>query len=343
MRRTARVLSVAALGAAVLAGAVPDASAEPAAEIGPAAVPPGGSVTVSVTCDPLGGPAPETVDATSRAFADGTVTLTLVPGGDELTGPAYKGTARIAPATALTVPVDADGAGDPPADAPDGDASPPADASDGAASPPADASDGAASPPAGSAWKVDGVCPAPPGGRGAPWSAGFDITEGGSDAGAPTCPEGKACAPPSAPCEGKACTPPSAPCEDDHPEACGARETCAQSPQDAKDPEAPDSLNSDEPCAGREPCPDGQGEEGDAERGRPCGTPRPAPCPDHTRGADPRDDACAGAAVQHGVRAGAGGAFTDSVPALAAGALLIAGAFGAAVHRLRRRDAAGRL
>ncbi|MFJ8941886.1 hypothetical protein ACIRG4_01090 [Streptomyces sp. NPDC102395] len=318
MRRTARVLSVAALGAAVLAGAVPDASAEPAAEIGPAAVPPGGSVTVSVTCDPLGGPAPETVDATSRAFADGTVTLTLVPGGDELTGPAYKGTARIAPATALTVPVAADGAGDPPADAPDG----------------------TASPPAGSAWKVDGVCPAPPGGRGAPWSAGFDITEGGSDAGVPTCPEGKACTPPSAPCEGKACTPPSAPCEEDHPDACGARETCAESPQDAKDPEAPDT---DEPCADRESCADGQGEEGDAERGRPCGTPRPAPCPDHTRGAGPRDDACAGAAVQHGVRAGAGGAFTDSVPALAAGALLIAGAFGAAVHRLRRRDAAERL
>ncbi|MEU0057879.1 hypothetical protein [Streptomyces sp. NPDC006334] len=320
MRRTARVLSVAALGAAVLAGAVPDASAEPAAEIGPAAVPPGGSVTVSVTCDPLGGPAPETVDATSRAFADGTVTLTLVPGGDELTGPAYKGTARIAPATALTVPVDADGAGDPPADEPDG-----------AASPPADAPDGAASPPAGSPWKVDGVCPAPPGGHGAPWSAGFDITEGESGAGAPTCPEGKAC------------TPPPAPCEQDRPDACGARETCAEGPQDAKDPEAPDSLYSDGPCAGHEPCPDGQGEEGDAEHGRPCGTPRPAPCPDHTRGAGPRDDACAGATVQHGVRAGAGGAFTDSVPALAAGALLIAGAFGAAVHRLRRRDAAGRL
>jgi hypothetical protein len=41
--------------------------------------------------------------------------------------------------------------------------------------------------------------------------------------------------------------------------------------------------------------------------------------------------------VQHGVRAGEGGAFTDSVPALVAGGLLIAGAFGGAVYRLRRK------
>ncbi|MFJ9737547.1 hypothetical protein [Streptomyces sp. NPDC101166] len=318
MRRTARVLSVAALGAAVLTGAVPDASAEPAAEIGPAAVPPGGSVTVSVTCDPLGGPAPETVDATSRAFADGTVTLTLVPGGDELTGPAYRGTARIAPATALTVPVDADEAGEPPADAPDGTARQTAP----------DAVDAAG---AGSAWKVDGVCPAPPGGRGTPWSAGFAITEGGSGAGVP-CPEGKAC------------TTPAAPCEDDHLDACGTPGTCAESPQDAEDPKAPGtSPGATEACAGHEACSAGRGEEADAEHGRLCGTTEPAPCPGHTRGAGLHDDACAGAAVQHGVRAGAGGAFTDSVPALVAGALLIAGAFGAAVHRLRRRDAAGRL
>jgi hypothetical protein len=38
------------------------------------------------------------------------------------------------------------------------------------------------------------------------------------------------------------------------------------------------------------------------------------------------------------VRAGDGGAFTDSVPALVAGGVLMAGAFGAAVHRLRTRE-----
>ena len=40
--------------------------------------------------------------------------------------------------------------------------------------------------------------------------------------------------------------------------------------------------------------------------------------------------------AHHGVHPGGGGAFTDSVPALAAGGLLIAGAFGAAAHRLYR-------
>ncbi|MFJ9894732.1 hypothetical protein ACIQPR_15565 [Streptomyces sp. NPDC091280] len=53
---------------------------------------------------------------------------------------------------------------------------------------------------------------------------------------------------------------------------------------------------------------------------------------------DPRGESCAGAAViERGVRAGEGGTFTDSVPALVAGGVLIAGAFGGAVYRLRRR------
>jgi hypothetical protein len=54
------------------------------------------------------------------------------------------------------------------------------------------------------------------------------------------------------------------------------------------------------------------------------------------------DSPCGDAPVQHGVRAGQGGTFTDSVPALAAGGLLIAGALGAAAHRLRRRGGTGR-
>ena len=40
--------------------------------------------------------------------------------------------------------------------------------------------------------------------------------------------------------------------------------------------------------------------------------------------------------IDKGTHAGEGGAFTDSVPALIAGGLLIAGAVGAALHRLRR-------
>ncbi|GAA0908615.1 hypothetical protein [Streptomyces thermoalcalitolerans] len=50
--------------------------------------------------------------------------------------------------------------------------------------------------------------------------------------------------------------------------------------------------------------------------------------------ADPSDRRCVDHAVRHGVRAGAGGAFTTSLPALVAGGLLIAAAFGAAVHRV---------
>jgi hypothetical protein len=40
------------------------------------------------------------------------------------------------------------------------------------------------------------------------------------------------------------------------------------------------------------------------------------------------------------VRAGEGGSFSDSVPALVTGGLLIAGASGAAVYRLRRKKPA---
>lgn len=46
---------------------------------------------------------------------------------------------------------------------------------------------------------------------------------------------------------------------------------------------------------------------------------------------------CDDAAVDHGVRAGDGGTFTDSVPALVAGGVLIAGAAGGAAYRLRRK------
>ncbi|MEV0169931.1 hypothetical protein AB0I00_02215 [Streptomyces sp. NPDC050803] len=195
MRRTVRALSVAALAGAALGVAAPSASADPAAEVSPATVQPGGSVTVSVTCDPVGGPAPTTMDATSQAFEEGTVALQKVPGNDEqAAGPAYRGTARIAPAADLESGVGPD-----------------------------------------SAWTVDGTCP---GGQGKPWSATFTVTRAAATA-------------------------------------------------------------------------------------RPCTEPHP--------------DSCSGAVVQRGVRAGQGGAFTDSVPALVAGGVLIAGALGGAVYRLRRK------
>ena len=190
MRRTALALSVVAL----VGAAGPALAADPGAEVSPSSVRAGGSVTVSVTCEAIGGTVAETIDATSQGFDDGTVQLQRVPGNDDRpAGAAYRGTARIS------------------ADGVERD----------------------------SAWTVDGTCPAPPGGQGRPWSATFSIEREG----------------------------------------------------------------------GRPPC------------------------------QEPRGDACGDvpAAVQRGVRAGEGGTFTDSVPALVAGGVLIAGAFGGAVYRLRRR------
>lgn len=213
MRRTARALSAVALAGAVLGSTAPAAFADPAAEVDPSTVSPGGSITVSVSCDPTGGTPPDTLDATSQAFETGTVRLQLVPGNDdEMTGPAYSGTARIAAAGNFAAGPDAVGRD--------------------------------------SAWTVDGTCPAAPGGQGKPWSATFDVSRGNG--------------------------------------------------------------------GGRRPCTEPHAE------------PR----------TEPRADSCAGAAVQRGVRAGEGGTFTDSVPALVTGGLLIVGAMGAAVYRLRRRTPA---
>ncbi|MBT2414621.1 hypothetical protein J7I94_29420 [Streptomyces sp. ISL-12] len=85
----------------------------------------------------------------------------------------------------------------------------------------------------------------------------------------------------------------------------------------------------------------------EAGGGKPCheperpGTPCPTrpPCPEPV----PHGGSCGDTPVPNGVHAGQGGAFTDSVPALVAGGVLIAGACGAAVHRLspRRRRTTG--
>jgi hypothetical protein len=217
MRRTVHALSAAVLAGSALLGFAPFVSAEPAAEVSPATVEPGGTLTVSVSCDPTGGPPPDTIDATSQAFDEGTVPLRRVTGNDDkVSGPAYRGTARIASADNFE--------GDPDALGED------------------------------SAWTVDGTCPAAPGGEGKEWSATFTVAHGGG---------------------------------------------------------------------------------GHKPSHRPSHRPTHKPCPEPSH---PHHTECGGAVVQRGVRAGDGGAFTDSVPALVAGGLLIAGAFGAAVHRLRNRE-----
>ncbi|MDT9695428.1 hypothetical protein [Streptomyces sp. P17] len=231
MRRRVRVLSALALGGVLLGFAASSAFAEPAAEVSPNSTRPGGSITVSVTCDPTGGPAPATLDATSQAFEEGTVALAKVAGdlgqGDGAAGPAYRGTARIASAEELEGGVEPVG--------PD------------------------------TAWTVDGTCPAAPGGQGKQWSATFTVAKGGDTTPRPCVTE-----------------------ED--------RESC------------PPAVVSPRPCMTEE----------DRE-------------------------SCPPAVVQKGVRAGEGGTFTDSVPALVAGGVLIAGALGGAGYRLRRKGSAARV
>jgi hypothetical protein len=267
--RAPRVLTAVALTGAALGLVVPGASAaaDPSARVEPRDAEPGGTVTVTVSCDAVGATPPASIEATSRGFENGRVMLRRVDAtGTALT---YTGTARVPADDAPdAVPAPADPAD--PAGLPDGQAALPGD--DPAA--PADAGDAAASP---GEWSVDGACPAAPGGAGAQWSTSFGQAggEGVTD-----------------PDTGPAQDPPAA---------------------------VPGTTGS-----------------GDAGTGTGV-RPRPsASAPSH-RPSAPATTAPPSAGAHHGVEAGRGGAFTDSPSAMAAGALLMAGAFGAAVHRLRRR------
>ncbi|WP_460070932.1 hypothetical protein [Streptomyces sp. YKOK-I1] len=286
MRRTAPFL----LAAALLVAAGPVAAADPAAEVGPGSVAPGGSVTVSVTCDPLGGTAPETLDAASQAFSAGTVKLTKVPGADgTAAGPAYQGSALVAA-----------GLG---------------------------ADDGGLGPD--TAWTVDGTCPAPPGGQGSPWSATFDVnrpttadgtTGGDGGGGADTGADGGTGGSAGAGLDG------------------GAGLDAGVGADLGADlgPDLGGAVGGGVGGGGIPPCPLTPGQSAPScDGGRAC--PHDKPCPTARPTQHPTERPTAPASVDHGVRAGTGGAFRDSVPALVAGGLLIAGAFGAAAHRLLRR------
>ncbi|MEV5432102.1 hypothetical protein [Streptomyces sp. NPDC052701] len=356
MRRTARALSAALLAGTALGVLSPAASAEPTAEVGESTVAPGGSVTVEVSCDPVGGTPPDTVEAVSRAFAEGTVRLRRATGGDDAaSGPAYRGTAKVAPAGDFEE--DPDAAGED------------------------------------SRWTVDGTCPSPSGKDGEPWSAAFTVAHRngtGSSGSAQECSD-----PHATDCGDSGSVPGgdsgseaggdsesetggdsesgadgdfasggdsgSVPGGDSEPGSGGDSESAPGG--DSGSEAGGDSGSEAGGDSGSEAGGDfesvpggdsGSGSGGDSESGadgdfasggdsgsvpggdselESGGDPGSAqPCPD--RHATP----CGAATVQRGVRAGAGGSFTDSVPALVAGGLLIAGACGAAVHRLRHRD-----
>jgi hypothetical protein len=92
----------------------------------------------------------------------------------------------------------------------------------------------------------------------------------------------------------------------------------------------------------RESAPTGPGAvEPKALKPEPTASKPTGPEPTESKTPDPeptesRATPCADTPARQGVHAGGGGAFTDSVPALAVGGLLIAGAFGAAAHRVYR-------
>lgn len=298
MRRTARALSVAALIGVVLGFAASAAWADPAAEVSPGSVSPGGSVTVSVSCDPLDGHAPTTIDATSQAFEEGTVQLKRVSGNDEkAAGAAYSGTARVPPAANFE--------GDPDAVGTD------------------------------SAWTVDGTCPAASGGEGKQWSATFTVTrdsggggkdsgggKGGSEGGKDGTEGGN---------EGTEGGKDGTEGGKEGTEGKDGTEGGKGGTEGAKD--GTDS-GSRRPCA--ESHPDGTGLDKSG----------PEPYAEETEAPWDKGEAhsedCGSAAVEHGVQAGSGGTFTDSVPALVAGGVLIAGALGGAVYRLRRKTPAAK-
>lgn len=383
MRRTARALSVAALTGVALGVPASAASADPAAEVSPGTVAPGGSVTVSVTCDALDGSAPATLQATSQAFEEGTVELKRLSGTDEkAAGPVYRGSARVPPAESFEGDPDAAGAE--------------------------------------SDWTVDGTCPAAGGGEGKEFSATFTVAResggagsvgGGSDSdpsdsvptdsgvsdlsvsdsgggkgsdaggkgeesagkgeesgghqggsggggtgGGHTCkdPEsdwsgaGKA-EPYAAESEAGKAEPGWDGAETGATGGLGGTETGGLGDEgtdagglgdEGTDAEGLGEKGLDTggtDTGGTDTGGTGAGETGGTGTG---GTDASGIAPEWDAGAgkkEPGAEDCGSATDQHGVQAGTGGTFTDSVPALVAGGVLIAGAFGGAAYRLRRR------
>ncbi|MFI1758320.1 hypothetical protein [Streptomyces sp. NPDC020571] len=155
----------------------PPTAGQAAAQVSPADAAPGDTVTVSVSCGPTGGAAPASLDATSAAFEEGTVALRKVADdAGAASGPAYRGTARIAAAEDFAAERSAQGTED----------------STGAGGA-ADTEGSAETDGAGAAedWTVDGACPDASGGEGGdPWSATMSVPEeNGAGAGQSACRE----------------------------------------------------------------------------------------------------------------------------------------------------------
>lgn len=317
MCRTVRVLSATALACAALGAAATAASADPGAEVDPRSVGPGGLLSISVTCDAIGGTPPESIDAHSQGFEGGTVQLHRVTGGDEKTGggTSYHGTARI-PASGTP------------------------DAGSGAVGGSGGVGGFGVASAAGeqfnsdsvagdreAQWGVNGVCPVAPGGQERPWNASYTVSHGtgtGTGTGAST---GTGIG--TGTSTGR--------------DTATGRETGA--PHDTGAPydmgtgrdtgATHDTGTGHDTGAGRE-----TGAAHDTGTGRDTGATHDTGTGRDTDADHDTEERPTGA--QYGVQGGAGGTFTDSVPALITGGVLIVGALGAALHRLRQRGSSHR-
>ncbi|WP_406175332.1 hypothetical protein [Streptomyces sp. NBC_00996] len=359
MRRTARALSATALAGAALGAAASAASADPAAEVSPGAVEPGGTVTVSVTCDGIEGSPPDFIDATSEGFEEGKVQLRRVEGaGQSAAGAAaYRGTARAPQGGEVDGGPDTVGAAlewgvDGACPGATGGRQKKWKASYTVARGNTAASGTAQSLPAGNT--VEGPLESD-GGQSFPDSAaGQSLSDSAAGQSLSDSAAGQSlsdsAAGQSLPDSGTVARPPdSGTVEPPSDSGTGQRlpegDTAGRLPDSDTGQRPPDSDTGQSPPdsdTGQSPPDSDTGQSPpDSDTGQ-------SP-PDSDTGQRPPDsDAVerppeSGSGqrpptIEGGVQAGEGGAFTDSVPALVAGSVLIAGALGAAVHRLRRKD-----
>ncbi|MFD8723812.1 hypothetical protein ACFV2H_39105 [Streptomyces sp. NPDC059629] len=353
MRRTVRALSAAVLaGAALGAAGGTAAAADPAAEVAPGKARPGATVTVSVTCEGGGGQAPATLDASSPAFAEHTVRLTKV--GQGAAGLAYRGTAQVAAgdtekahtegnATDATAGTERTGASNVDGTCPT--------AGGGRARPwsahfTIDRGDGSDVPPelGGTDFlRDDGVVSPGVGGTVPRGDDGSGVRA--DDGSVPRGDDGVV--PPVAGGTAPLGNDGTAPRGGDGTGARGGDVTGSRG-DDGTGGRGGDVTGSRGDDATGPRGEDGTGSRGDGERpcaagqlscggdGRTCGEAKGASCEggQECGGARAGDASCVPPGVQHGVEAGEGGAFTDSVPALVAGAVLIAAACAGAAYRL---------
>ncbi|MCT9006637.1 hypothetical protein [Streptomyces rhizosphaerihabitans] len=366
MRRTARVLYATALAGAALGAAVSGASADPAAEVSPGSVEPGGTVTITVTCDAIGGTPPDFIDASSQGFQEGKVQLHHVEGTAPNAAASYSGTAHISsgesgavPDTAADSATAGSGAGPGSAGLIPGEMGPAVSGASDAKNPDAAGAEAVIPAPGGeNTLAPDALAPAPvvgdpvvpdpltPGAVG-PETVGPD-TVGPDDVGPDTV--GPDTVGPDT------VGPDTVGPDTVGPDTVGPDSLVPDST--VPDTAVPDTVGPD--TVG----PDAGGADGPWNVDGVC----PAPPGGHgkqwtasysvarggtaTHGPDSGTGSDTGAGmgtgtgagerpptVQRGVQAGEGGVFTDSVPALVVGSVLVAGAVGAAAYRLRRRRA----